>query len=223
MDLQFNVKGFRAAVRNIIAGGSKLAVDFSCVCNDYLSIHGLIGADVLKYMGPRQLIHFMKGSAFEFPQDISPFGNVSDFLCHVVDVTNSDISSVTYSQVVADYSQCPVIHVYFVLDPKSDSFDPFNSFTESFVERAVDKLFSFETLGIVEDSVSDYDRDKIVSFRNSISYKDKFYYVNLPWNEDKLPSVPFNHQVALSVLDCVVIHLNKQGLNGITITKFFYF
>ena len=104
----FHVKGLSAAVRNIIAGGSKLAVDFSCVCNDCLSVHGLIRADVLKYMGPMQLIHFMKGSAFDFPQDISPFGNVFDFLCQVVNATNSDISSINYSQVVSDYSQGPV-------------------------------------------------------------------------------------------------------------------
>ena len=51
LDLQFYVKGVSAAVRNIIAGGSKLAVDFSCVHNDYLSVHELIGVDVLKYMG----------------------------------------------------------------------------------------------------------------------------------------------------------------------------
>ena len=53
-----------------------------------------------------------------------------------------------------------MIHVYFVLDPKSDYFDSFDSFTESSVERAVDKLFSLQILGIVVDSVNDYDQDK---------------------------------------------------------------
>ena len=96
-------------------------------------------------MGPMLLIHFMKGSAFEFSQGIVPFGNVSDFLCPVVDATNYDVSSINYSQVVADYSQWPVTHAYFVLDPKSDYLDSFDSFTESSVERAVDKLFSLET------------------------------------------------------------------------------
>ena len=114
-----------------------------------------------------QLIHFMKGSVFEFPQVIVSFSNVSDFLCPVIDAINSDISSINYSQVVADYSLCPLTHDYFVLNPKSDYFDPFDSFAESSVERAVDKLFSLETLGIVEDSVSDYDRDN-------------YCYVNLP-------------------------------------------
>ena len=86
---------------------------------------------------------------------------MSDFLCSVVDATNFDVSSINYSQAIAIYSQCPLTPVYFVLDPKSDYFDPFDCFTESFVERAVDKFFSLETLYIVEDSVGDYDRDKI--------------------------------------------------------------
>ena len=77
----------------------------------------------------------MKGSAFEFPQGRVPFDNASDFLCPVVDTTNSDVSSINYSQVVADDSQCLMTHVYFVLDPNSDYFDPFDSFTESSVER----------------------------------------------------------------------------------------
>ena len=93
LDLQFHVKGLSAAVRNIIAGESKLVVDYSYVCNDCLTVHGLIGVDVLKYMGPMQLIHFMKGSAFEFPQSIVPFGNASDFLYPVADATNSDVST----------------------------------------------------------------------------------------------------------------------------------
>ena len=216
----FMLKGLSTAVRNIITGGSKLAVDFSCVCNDCLSVHGLLGVDVLKYKEAMQLIHFMKGSAFEFLQGIVPFGNVSDFLCPVVNATNSDVSNISYSQAIADYSQCPVTHVYFVLDQKSDYFDPFDNFTESSVERAVDKLFSFETLGIV---VNDYDRDKITSFCNSISYRDDYCHVNLPWDEDKLPYVPSSHPVALIVIDRVVTRLTKQGLERYTILKFFYF
>ena len=44
-----------------------------------------------------------------------------------------------------------MIHVYFVLDPKFNYFDPFDIFTESSVERVVDKLVSLEALGIVDD------------------------------------------------------------------------
>ena len=90
-------------MRNIIASESKLAVDFSCVRNDCFSVHALIGIDVLKYFGPMQLIHFMKGSTFEVPQGIVHFSNMSDFLCPAVDTTNSGVSSINYCGVVADY------------------------------------------------------------------------------------------------------------------------
>ena len=36
LDLKFHVKGLSVAARNIIGGGCKLAVDFSCVRNDCL-------------------------------------------------------------------------------------------------------------------------------------------------------------------------------------------
>ena len=45
-----------------------------------------------------------------------------------------------------------------------------------------------------------------------ISYKDNCYYVSLPWDKDKLPSAPSNHQEALSVFDWIVSRLSKQNL-----------
>ena len=59
---------------------------------------------------------------------------------------------------------------------------------------------------IKDDSVSDYDREKMDSF-----CREKCYFVDLPWNEDKLVEVPSNHQVTLNVLDRVVIKLEKQN------------
>lgn len=126
-----------------------------------------------------------------------PFGDVVDFLCPTVEATDSCVSGINYNQVVPAYSQCPVTNFYFVVDLKYDYFNPLDSFCESSIERSVDKHFSFETLGIVEDSVSDYDRDKKNLFSNSILYRDNCYYVDLPWDEGKLPLVPSNHQVVL--------------------------
>ena len=74
------------------------------------------------------------------------------------------------------------------------------------------RFLSLETVGILEDSVSDYDRVKIDAFRSSITFRDGCYFVDLPWNENKLSEVPSNHQVALSVLDRVVTKTEKQKL-----------
>ena len=75
---------------------------------------------------------------------------------------------------------CPMTQIYYVLNPKSEYFDPYDNFSESSVKRTVDKKFCLETLNVVENSVNDYDWDKIDSFRNSISYRDKCSYLNMP-------------------------------------------
>ena len=74
--------------------------------------------DALKYMETTWLTSFMNGMTFEFPQGMVPFESVSDFRCPEAGVRDSVISGIKYSQVVADYSQCPVTHVYNVLDSK---------------------------------------------------------------------------------------------------------
>ena len=122
------------------------------------------------------------------------------------------ICGMNYSRVISQYSDCPVTHIYFVLEPKSKYLDPFDCFEGFFVERTVEKIFSLETVGIKENSVSDNDRDKINSFRSSLTFREGYYFVDLPWNEDKLVEVPSSHQVALNVFDLVVIKLERQNL-----------
>ena len=60
--------------------------------------------------------------------------------------------------------------------------------------------------------VSDYDKIKIKEFEDSIKYNDGSYSVKLPWHEDKINSVPSNHEVSLSVLNRVVNKLERQNL-----------
>ena len=96
------------------------------------------------------------------------------------------------------------------MNPKQSYFDPLSEvFSESQVERNIDKMLSCESLGISDDqeSTSDYDKAKIKEFEESIEYKDNSYHIKLPWNEDKIGSVPSNHEVALSVLNRVVTKL----------------
>ena len=75
--------------------------------------------DVLKYIGTIRLTSLMNGATFEFPQGVVPFGSVSNSQCPEAGVRDSAISCINYTQLVADYSQCLVTHVYYVLDPKS--------------------------------------------------------------------------------------------------------
>ena len=73
-----------------------------------------------------------------------------------------------YSQVISQYSDCIVTNIYLMLEPKSKYLDPLDCFVESTVERTAEKIFSLETMGIKENSVSDYDHNKIDSFHSSI-------------------------------------------------------
>ena len=66
-----------------------------------------------------------------------------------------------------------------MLEPKSKYLDPLDCFAESFVERIIEKVFSLETMGIKEDSVNDYDRNKIYSFRSSIIFWEECYFIVL--------------------------------------------
>ena len=67
-----------------------------------------------------------------------------------------------------------------MLEPKLKYLNLLDYFAESSVERIIEKIFSLETMGIKEDSVSDCDSDKIDSFRSSITLREGCYFVDLP-------------------------------------------
>ena len=193
--------------------GYKLTADFSCVHEDSVLVSGILGVYLLKYLAPMKLSRFINGAAFELAQGFVPFGDIEDFLPARKSRVDHQICSMNYSRVISQDSDCPVTHIYFVLKPKSKYLDLLDCIAESSLERTVEKIFSLETMRIKEDSISDYVRDKIDSSRRSNTFREGCYFVDLPWNEDKLVEVPSNHQVALNVLGRVVIKLEKQNLN----------
>ena len=177
MDLTFKVKELSNAVFNIQASGCKLAAGFSSVHEDTVSVSCILGVDLLKYLAPMKLSHFMNGAAFEMAQGFVPFGNIENFLPARKSRVDPQICGMNYSRVITQYSDWPVTHIYFMLEPKSKYLDPLDSFAESSVERIVEKSFSLETIGIKENSVNDYDCDKIDSFRSSITFRERCYFV----------------------------------------------
>lgn len=119
LDLEFHLSQLENIVENLKNSGYKLAVDFSCAQNNGITVHGKLNVDVLKYMGPMELINYMKGCAFEFPQEIVPFGNISDLQFPNDKTLKVEICELNYNQVISDYTQYPVTHTYYVLDSKS--------------------------------------------------------------------------------------------------------
>ena len=74
-------------------------------------------------------------------------------------------------------------------------------------------MFSMESLGLLtSEEFSTIDKEKVRKFRDSISFRDGRYYVQLPWYEDKVESVPSNHNATLRSLEMVVKDLEKKDL-----------
>ena len=215
IDMKFCVPGLRDAINNLTEKVVKLAADFSCIKKDTLHVHGLLGVDLLQYLRPMMLINLMGGFPWEVSQGVIPFGNVSHFLLsrQFSDGNGGGSNASSYQNIIIQHSTCPVTHVNFVLSPKSDYLDPCQSFEEASAERKQDMMFSLESLGLREENpISNYDRAKIDSFRDSIVYRDKSYYVELLWDEDKIRAVPANNNVSLKVVDRVVSSVEKKQL-----------
>ena len=183
-DLKFHVSDFATVISNVEKLGFKLAADFDRESN-LIEVNGLIGVDLIQYMKPMEVIDCMYGSAWRIPQGVIPFGNAQNFL-YRSQITPSEgfQESVNhYNTVISQFSSVPITHVNFVLNPKQSYFDPLSEvFSESQVERNIDKMFSCESLGISDDQeyTSDYDKTKIREFEESIEYKDNSYHIKLP-------------------------------------------
>ena len=210
-DISFNIRGFAQALKNFKSQQLKLAADFEAD-SDTVSVHGLVGVDIIQYLKPTQMINCLNGTAWSTPKGIIPFGNVKHFLYpnQIQHVKSSRQANNNFSTIVSQH-KCKSTFVNFVLDPKHSYDDPFhNFFDDSMVERRVDKMLTCDSLGIDEkDSISDYDADKIKSFKDSIELINGEYHVDLTWH-DNVNLVPSNEHVALNVLDRVVKDLEKK-------------
>lgn len=66
-------------------------------------------------------------------------------------------------------------------------------------------MFSLQFQGLDNDST-------ISNSKNSIAYKNKVYYAELPWDEEKINFVPFNSSVSLHVSNMLALRLERSGL-----------
>ena len=114
MDLTFKVKKLSNAMFNMQASGCKLAADFSSVHEDTVSVSGILGVDLLKYLAPMKLSHFMNGEDFELAQRFVPFSNIEDFLPVQKSSVDRQICGINYSRVISQNSDCLIIHIFYV-------------------------------------------------------------------------------------------------------------
>ena len=214
LSLDFAVRHLPEAIQALRVAGYRLAADFSQIQGSTVKVDGLIGVDLIQYMEPLCQISCMKGVAWRISSGIIPFGDVASFLPPVRSkATENGPPENSFSTMITPHNTSLNTMINFVLNPQPCHPDPLEgTFKSSSVERKLEAMFSLESVGIQEDSWSNYDDRKIGEFASSILYKDRAYYVGIPWEEEKLPLVPSNHAVSLRVLDRVVASLNKRGL-----------
>ena len=122
---------------------------------------------VVQFMKNIKMVDCVKGSAWEFPAGISPFGNCQHFL-YKNQITPTKVqgklSQHNYHAIVSEYSTCSDTRVNFVMNPIKSYPDPFAEiFDESQVERNLEKMFDVDSLGISseERTVCGYDKRKL--------------------------------------------------------------
>ena len=77
----------------------------------------------------------------------------------------------------------PTLHTQmnFVLNLKSYYADSLESvFEDLAVEKNIDRMFYVEAVWITKNTLSSYDYQKIQEFKNSISFQDRSYNINIP-------------------------------------------
>ena len=222
-DINFSCNGLGQAVSNIKDKGYRLAAEYE---GDSVTVHGLIGVDIIQYIKPNQVINCLNGSAFATNLGIIPFGNVNQFLySNQINQVNSQICKVN-SQIkshdktthnnfanLINKFKCPSTMVNFVMKPSLSYDDPFESFfDESLVERRIDKMISCDSLGIDEskENLSDYDKIRVQKFRDGIELINGEYHVELVYH-DNIDKVQSNYNVALNVMDRVYKKLSSKN------------
>ena len=78
LQINFNIEGFSHVVSNLKELNFKLAAKFEI--SDQITVHGLIGVDMIQFIPSLKFIKCMHGSAIQIPTGIIPFGNKVHFL-----------------------------------------------------------------------------------------------------------------------------------------------
>ena len=218
-DISFKVRGLGQAVSNIKAKRHRLAAEYD---GDCVTVHGLIGVDIIQYLKPNQMIDCLNGSAWRLSQGIIPFGNINNFLYADQRTQISAGTQLNNFVDIVNKFECPSTFVNFLMDPKQSYEDPYESFfDESLVERRIDKMIICDSLGIDENSenLSEYDKDRIKKSRDSIELINGEYHVELVFH-DNIDKVQSNAGIALNVADRVYKNLSNKGLYNEYVDQF---
>jgi len=83
---------------------------------------------------------------------------------------------------------------------------------DNLCQNALEKLYSYETLGISDDEDDQCENKMIQRFRDSIQYTNDRYSVKLPWKSDTLSQVKSHPEIVYSVMMSVHKRLHEENL-----------
>ena len=138
-DINLKIDHFGEVKKNLNNLKYKLA--FTNNGSDQIRIHGLIGVDIIQFMGMKT-IKCMNGIAWEFPTAIAPLGNSHHFLYQEQIAQARARKSApenNYQTIITGYSSCPEERVNFVLT--TPKIYP-GAFSECLNERTQDARYA---------------------------------------------------------------------------------
>ena len=125
-----------------------------------------------------------------------------------------------YHTIISKNATCPEQMLKGILNPKPIYPEMFpNIFEFSNVERNLERMFAVDAaVSSLEEYISEYEKNKIKEFEESIELKNNAYFVDLPGLEDKIKAIPSNYRVALKELDRTIHSLESKKLDGTSIS-----
>ncbi len=177
---------------------------------DVIEVDMLLGIDVLQHMQYYTTTK-LGGTCMVMEGRYAPIGNIFRFL----DEKQTEPVLASLQRQVDEVDAKTRTMVNNVMEPLKSYFNPLESIlTDSEVDNGLEHLFSLESLGIKTDSqeLVSIDKEQVEKFREGIEFKDGHYFVELPWQQEKVKAVPSNHNVALKVLDRTLSQLNNKNL-----------
>ena len=104
--------------------------------------------------------------------------------------------------------------INFVFNSNETYYSPLRElFPESEVQHGLEFLFSLETIGIANETISDFDIAEINKFKESINLKDGKYYVDIPWNYNLINKVPSNFSLCKCIAKKVSFNNSKLEMD----------
>ena len=125
----------------------------------------------------------------------------------------TDITNTTNKLIPNDPTTAETAAINFCNDCMPSYYVPPSLLDDTPIQQGLEKLFSYETLGIHEDNdISTTDQDVMKSFSQNIHKEKNHYSVILPWKEDILRRVQSHPTIAFSQMNSVHKRLQDQDL-----------